>query len=68
MPTERKTFDLHDAVAIAYPGTGRGMQGKVHVFAIPKAGAQQGLGVHVEGDAALRALRDAVDHALNENR
>lgn len=66
MPTERKTFDLHDAVAVAYPGTGRSFQGKVHVFNVPKAGTALSYGVYVEGDTALLELRKAVDHALGE--
>ena len=62
--SERLIFDCNDAIAIAYPGTGRAMQGKVHITPIPRAGVAHSLGVYVEGERALLELRKAIDHAL----
>lgn len=62
--TERLIFDCNDVVAIAYPGTGRAAQGKVHIAPIPRAGVALSVGVYVEGERALLELRKAIDHAL----
>ncbi len=62
--SERMIFDCHDVVAIAYPGTGRAVQGKVHLAPVPRVGTGLSYGVIVEGERALLELRKAIDHAL----
>jgi hypothetical protein len=61
---ERAIFDCHEVIAIAYPGLGQAMQGKIHLSPVPRAGAALSHGVYIEGERALLELRKAVEHAL----
>ena len=66
--SQRLIFDCHDAIAIAYPGSKAQPavhRGKVHIAPIPRAGVALSLGVHIEGEAALRNLIKACEHALS---